>query len=270
MTTPSEDVGFARRVRDAMCDVAQLLDAAKQEWELLGDWSKWDADTRQKVTAVLVECEKEIGRKPAPSEDLVEQTARVIHATASPIINDEEAKAVARAVLASTPVRQYFRDLDHADEGKPAQVEKVTPPEAQWQPIETAPRDGTHILIAFGEDGVCSATYSADDADAWPWKFVDQQGVGRPIFNGARDDKYGPTDWQPLPASPTTHSSLTADAAGLRVGVSREPNLSESVSQTERIQKLEAALLELVRCVIEGKPLDVAIESARAALEGRP
>ena len=36
-----------------------------------------------------------------------------------------------------------------------------------------------------------------------------------------------------------------------------------------RVEKLEAALLELVRCVIEGKPLDVAIESARAALEGR-
>ena len=138
LTAPSEDVGFARRVRDAMCDVAQLLDAAKQEWELLGDWSKWDADTRQKVTAVLVECEKEIGRKPAP----VEQIARVIYAAlprydsfTRPAVTWEntteedraDARKGARAVLASTPIRQYFRDLDHVNEGKPASVGESHP-----------------------------------------------------------------------------------------------------------------------------------------------
>lgn len=73
-----------------------------------------------------------------------------------------------------------------------------------WQPIETAPRDGTHILIAFGEDVVASACYTANDDETHPWKFVDQQGKGLPIFNGARDDKYGPTHWMPLPSAPHT------------------------------------------------------------------
>lgn len=73
-----------------------------------------------------------------------------------------------------------------------------------WQPIETAPRDGTHILIAFGGDVVASACYTANDDETHPWKFVDQQGKGLPIFNGARDDKYGPTHWMPLPSAPHT------------------------------------------------------------------
>ena len=180
----------------------------------------------------------------APSEDLVEQIARVIREAfrdyRTTHVQTDRAGFLARAVLASTPIAKYFRDLDHADAGASAQVEKVNLPEAQWQTMETAPRDGTHILIAFGEDGVCSAAYSADDGDAWPWKFVDQQGIGRPIFSGARDDKYGPTHWQPLPPSPTTHSSLTADAPSLRVGASREPNLSDA--QAARVEKLEAAL----------------------------
>lgn len=69
----------------------------------------------------------------------------------------------------------------------------------EWQPISTAPRDGTHILIAFGQDGVSSAMYTRNLDDAHPWKFMDRQQDGVPIFNGARDDQYGPSHWMPLP-----------------------------------------------------------------------
>jgi hypothetical protein len=68
-----------------------------------------------------------------------------------------------------------------------------------WERIESAPRDGTHILIAFGEDGVSTAAYHRDDDDLYPWKFMDSQGQGLPFFNGARDDEYGPTHWMPIP-----------------------------------------------------------------------
>lgn len=74
---------------------------------------------------------------------------------------------------------------------------------ADWQPIETAPRDGTHVLIAFGSDHVSVGSYHRNDDDPYPWKFMDSQGEGLPIFNGARDDKYGPTHWAPMPATPT-------------------------------------------------------------------
>lgn len=68
-----------------------------------------------------------------------------------------------------------------------------------WLGIETAPRDGTHILIRFGSDWTSSASYHRNEDDAHPWKFLDSQGQGLPIINGARDDKYGPSHWAPLP-----------------------------------------------------------------------
>ena len=67
-----------------------------------------------------------------------------------------------------------------------------------WNHMDTAPRDGTPILIAFGSDHRSSAIYVDDPTDAHPWKFIDLQN-GRPIINGARDDKYGPTGWLPMP-----------------------------------------------------------------------
>lgn len=57
-------VTFARMVRSMAVEAAQLMDAAKAEWEQEGAWSWWDADTRKKVTDVLVECEKIINPEP--------------------------------------------------------------------------------------------------------------------------------------------------------------------------------------------------------------
>lgn len=71
-----------------------------------------------------------------------------------------------------------------------------------WQPIKSAPRDGTMILIAFGPDSVSVGCYSRNDDDLHPWKFMDSQAEGLPIFNGARDDIYGPSYWMPLPHAP--------------------------------------------------------------------
>jgi hypothetical protein len=65
--------------------------------------------------------------------------------------------------------------------------------------METAPRDGTPILIFFGCDGCSSAMYSQNLDDPYPWKFLDEKAPGVPMLNGARDDVYGPTGWMPMP-----------------------------------------------------------------------
>jgi hypothetical protein len=85
-------------------------------------------------------------------------------------------------------------------------------PAMSWRPMNTAPRDGTHILIAFGQDWTSSAVYVRADGDNFPWKFIDSQGEGRPVLNGARDDEYGPSGWMPLPkwASPHLNSLKAA------------------------------------------------------------
>lgn len=73
---------------------------------------------------------------------------------------------------------------------------------AGWQPIETAPRDGTDILVSGGTHGneriSCEfhgAKFSGvaiaywDDQDKW--------------FSGGDCDYYYPTYWMPLPTPPT-------------------------------------------------------------------
>jgi len=124
-------------------------------------------------------------------------------------------------------------------------------PEAQaWRAIETAPRDGTRILIADGRStdaaywSQCAKGYGG--SKRYPWVILDEtNGV-----NGMTETH--PTHWQPLPAPP----GATPAAPPAR----------------------EAALVEALRHLVEvmGPPMSLreadAIASARAALaeaEGR-
>lgn len=68
--------------------------------------------------------------------------------------------------------------------------EKKTP--AEWQPIETAPRDGTWVLVfhpGHQHGHVCSW-----DKIRRSWRLL-----GGCIFSGAGDE---PTHWMPLPGPP--------------------------------------------------------------------
>ena len=68
------------------------------------------------------------------------------------------------------------------------------PVSPEWQPIETAPKDGTDVLVVA--DGVVSeAEYWGDDRGWWlantaPTDYIDSQ--------------VWPTHWMPLPPPPTT------------------------------------------------------------------
>lgn len=74
---------------------------------------------------------------------------------------------------------------------------------ATWQPIESAPRDGTNILAW---DGLCIESVSYDEClQLW-------------VTSWAGDEEYGqgfpPTHWMPLPAPPAedTHARVLRDA----------------------------------------------------------
>ena len=65
-----------------------------------------------------------------------------------------------------------------------------------WQPIETAPMDGTPFLAWDGNTGIYVAYYSKSHK-----ALIDQQLGEWP--------EYGPKLWHPLPPPPTVNESLT-------------------------------------------------------------
>lgn len=73
------------------------------------------------------------------------------------------------------------------------------PAMTEWQPIETAPKDGTHVLGFWpGFGGLAPATIETwwgeglDRAKGHTWQSTYEEGEG----------EYGPTHWMPLPVPP--------------------------------------------------------------------
>lgn len=84
----------------------------------------------------------------------------------------------------------------------------------EWQPIKTAPRDGTNILLAWGQDGVSQGHYVPGLPR--PWKFIDTNDGVTWLINFAVDNEYGPTEWHPMP-------KRTRAAPGVETGAEEQP-----------------------------------------------
>jgi hypothetical protein len=63
-----------------------------------------------------------------------------------------------------------------------------------WQPIDTAPQDGTWVLAAIAGEAVYFVSWSAEYS-GW----FDEYGIREDPWDG---NKIHPTHWQPLPAPP--------------------------------------------------------------------
>jgi hypothetical protein len=70
---------------------------------------------------------------------------------------------------------------------------------AGWRPIEAAPRDGTHIILAFGQDHSSEGWWVDDDSEPRPWAFIDIGDYNKVIINRSRDGEYRPSHWRPMP-----------------------------------------------------------------------
>ncbi len=71
----------------------------------------------------------------------------------------------------------------------------------EWQPIETAPKDGTVIILCeSGYRDSIRASFWRQDGDGFPWKFLDPD--SETFLNGWLGDHRGPTHWMPLPEPP--------------------------------------------------------------------
>jgi hypothetical protein len=64
----------------------------------------------------------------------------------------------------------------------------------EWQPIETAPKDGSPVLAFDGEDIAVVTYYHASDTLGW-WEVI-------------YDVEFDPTHWMPLPPAPVSALSV--------------------------------------------------------------
>jgi len=65
---------------------------------------------------------------------------------------------------------------------------------SEWQPIETAPRDGTIILV-YPDINVSYWGYTKDDDCPHGW-------IGRYCYTVDNYDTINPTHWMPIPDPP--------------------------------------------------------------------
>lgn len=80
----------------------------------------------------------------------------------------------------------------------PAGKYLVYPGSPSWRPIETAPRDGSNILLRFGIDGVSQGKF-IPGRRPHPWQFIDTQDGMDWLLNYSVDGPGGPSHWMPMP-----------------------------------------------------------------------
>ena len=74
---------------------------------------------------------------------------------------------------------------------------------SEWQPIETAPKDGTSILVYFGTIGVRQVAWTEPSYADWEIWCVDDNKHGPYALRGYSDEgPRAPTHWMPLPPLP--------------------------------------------------------------------
>lgn len=79
-----------------------------------------------------------------------------------------------------------------------AQAEHIAALESMvaWRPIETAPKDGTHIDLWAGEERVADCRWNVRSKrwEYWAWGDFDGMAMVKVDYN--------PTHWMPIPAAP--------------------------------------------------------------------
>lgn len=68
---------------------------------------------------------------------------------------------------------------------------------SEWQPIETAPKDGTRILATGDGTTVVTLWGKANHVPLYSWLLLDVP------YDPEDYDFWKPTHWQPLPPPPT-------------------------------------------------------------------
>jgi hypothetical protein len=83
----------------------------------------------------------------------------------------------------------------------------MTMTQMQWQPIETAPRDGTLIEVHDPDVGGAPMRWNPEGFNPLVSKKPGIWETSDKSLTWCEDDGYGPTMWRPLPPPPETARS---------------------------------------------------------------
>lgn len=106
--------------------------------------------------------------------------------------------------------------MDQADTAAPASVEKVTPAFGQWQPIETAPKDGTDVLLFAPGRLTCGhwtteaerrsfTGFCGGECRCPEYEYIEPYWLS---WDGGFTTEHPPTHWQPMPTAPGSDDFL--------------------------------------------------------------
>lgn len=79
------------------------------------------------------------------------------------------------------------------------------PRDAGWRSMETAPKDGSFMLLLFGDDRVRLGAWERHEDSSYPFAWKDV--YGSVIVRGWKDDEE-PARWHPLPDIPAATRPL--------------------------------------------------------------
>lgn len=114
------------------------------------------------------------------------------------------AESLPEAEKAATPILRFHRKCVTQAVHAALQPGDILPSSLEvcqeWQPIETAPKDGTQILLAEIGHGAFLGWWGAHDQGPDNWWFLDPALPGD--CRNSWIENYGPTHWRPRPPPP--------------------------------------------------------------------
>jgi hypothetical protein len=150
---------------------------------------------------------------PDSDKEACRSVARAVFAalgTPAPLTLNAATEALGLALIGAPPAEIDRAEIDCLRFFDNERTRRGLEKRSAWRPIESAPRDGTVVILLDGELAICGMFFLVNDHDRHPWKFLDPQLDDDGFINGT----YSPTHWQPLPAPPDCGLPIKLDKEG--------------------------------------------------------
>lgn len=106
--------------------------------------------------------------------------------------------AFERRLIEAAPF--YGHEHDHKFESVLDEFEEAVLGRSEWQPIETAPKDGEKILLGYFPEPAYDGAIVGESCEVAFWHGTHKKWCSRTLLNA--EGYFSPTHWMPLPRPP--------------------------------------------------------------------